>query len=173
MSSAEHMPVLDLDVLEHLVGEAELLRELVHDVVVVPQLEGRLDDLLAPLQRTVRGGARTVHFERGAGRQEIGAVLAVADRRERRRMRIDDDEKLELVHAFDHFGDAGHGVAAVAHHEHAPERVALVDVVRPAGCTASNHRVEVIPGVSMFSFLERGLRPAFAGTSSNWPCSQL
>ena len=49
--------VLDLDVLEHLVGEAELAGKQVHHVVVVLALEDRLDDLLAPLQRAVGGGA--------------------------------------------------------------------------------------------------------------------
>ena len=42
--------VLDLDVLEHLVGKAELLGEEIHDLVVVLRLEGWFDDLLAPLQ---------------------------------------------------------------------------------------------------------------------------
>ncbi|GJE46365.1 hypothetical protein AEGHOMDF_5568 [Methylobacterium soli] len=38
--------------------------------------------------------------------------------------------------------------------------------------TASNQRVEVIPGASMFSLRERALRPAWAGTSSKRDCSQ-
>ena len=50
--------VLDLDVLEHPVGEAELLGQQIHDLVVVLGLEDRLDDLLAPLQRAVRRRAR-------------------------------------------------------------------------------------------------------------------
>jgi hypothetical protein len=33
--------------------------------------------------------------------------------------------------------------------------------------TPSNHRVEVMPGASMFSMRVRALRPPFAGTSSN------
>jgi hypothetical protein len=37
--------------------------------------------------------------------------------------------------------------------------------------TASNHRVDVIPGVSMFSLRVRALRPPLAGTSSNCACS--
>ena len=45
--------VLDLDVLEHQVGEAELLGEEIHHLVVVFGLEDRLDDLLAPLDRPV------------------------------------------------------------------------------------------------------------------------
>ena len=76
-----HRAVLDLDVLEHLVGKAELAGEHVHDVVVVLRLEDRLDDLLAPLQRAVGGGARAVHLEAGAGRQQVGAVLAPREHR--------------------------------------------------------------------------------------------
>ena len=49
--------VLDLDVLEHLVGEAQLLCEQVHDFVVVLRLEDRLHDLLTPLDGAVRRGA--------------------------------------------------------------------------------------------------------------------
>src|SRR6266404_78756 len=52
-----HRAVLDLDVLEHPVGEAELAGKQVHYVVVVLALEDWLDDLLAPLQRAVRSGA--------------------------------------------------------------------------------------------------------------------
>ncbi len=52
-----HRSILDLDVLEHAIGKAELAGEQVHDVVVVLALEHRRDDLLAPLQRAVGGGA--------------------------------------------------------------------------------------------------------------------
>jgi hypothetical protein len=52
--------VLDLDVLEHLLGVAELFGEEVHHLVVVFRLEDRLDDLFAPLDRPVRGRARAV-----------------------------------------------------------------------------------------------------------------
>src|SRR3546814_738904 len=48
-----HGPVaFDLHVLEHQVGETELLRQQINDLVVVLHLEARLDDLLAPLQRS-------------------------------------------------------------------------------------------------------------------------
>ena len=56
-SSGSGTIVLDLDVLEHLVGEAELLGQQIHDLDIVLRLEDRLDDLLAPLQRAV-GGVR-------------------------------------------------------------------------------------------------------------------
>jgi hypothetical protein len=45
--------VLDLDVLEHQVGKTKLLGEEIHHLVVVLGLEDRLDDLLAPLDRSV------------------------------------------------------------------------------------------------------------------------
>jgi len=48
-----HRAVVDFDVLEHPVGEAELAGEHVHHVVVVLRFEGRRHDLLAPLQRPV------------------------------------------------------------------------------------------------------------------------
>jgi hypothetical protein len=47
---SRYSAVLHLDVLEHLIGEAEFLREHVHHVVVILRFEDRLDDLLAPLQ---------------------------------------------------------------------------------------------------------------------------
>src|SRR6185437_3227625 len=63
--------VLDLDVLEHLISEAELLRYLVYDLEIVLAFEHRLDDLLAPLQRPVRGNPRTLAFELRGNRQEV------------------------------------------------------------------------------------------------------
>src|SRR5258708_33930640 len=70
--------VVDLDVLEQLLREAELTSKQVHGVVVVLALEHRFYDLLAPLQRAIGGAARSVHLETGAGGQEVGAVLATA-----------------------------------------------------------------------------------------------
>ena len=69
--------VLDLDVLEHLVGEAELLGEEIHHLVVVLRLEDRLDDLLAPLDRAVGRRARAVGLVAGRDRQQVGVVLAL------------------------------------------------------------------------------------------------
>ncbi len=122
--------VFHLDVLEHLVGEAELLRQAIDDLVVVLRFEDRLDDLLAPLQRTVRGGARTRRFELRAGRQQVGAVLAVRDRGEGGRMRVGDDQQLERLQPLHHFGHARDGVAAMAHDDDALDDVALIDIVR-------------------------------------------
>src|SRR2546430_7443144 len=87
--------VLDLDVLEHKIGKAELFGEEIHNLVVVLRLEDRLDDLLAPLEGAIRCGARTVGLVAGRDREQIGAVLAV--RRERcpsGRMRIANDKQL-------------------------------------------------------------------------------
>ena len=55
--------VVDLDVLEHLLLEAELLGEQIHDLVIGLGLEERPEDLLAPLQRAVRRGERAVRLE--------------------------------------------------------------------------------------------------------------
>ena len=133
--------VLDLDVLEHLVGEAELLGEEIHHLVVVLGLEDRLDDLLAPLDRAVGRRARAGGLVAGRDRQQIRAVLAL--RRQRRpggRMRIADHEQFERLDALLRLRHAGHGVAAVTHDEHRLDVVLLLDVllvverrVEPAG----------------------------------------
>ena len=121
--------VLDLDVLEHLVGEAELLRQEIHDLVVVLRFEDRLDDLLAPLQRAVRRRARARRLELRADRQQIGVVLALAEHGPGGRMRIGDHQQVELLDALGGFRHAGDGVAAVAQHDHRLEVVLLGDLV--------------------------------------------
>src|SRR3979411_1721152 len=78
---SRYRAVLHLDVLEHLIGEAELLREHVHHVVIILRLEDRLYDLLAPLERAVGCRAGAVHLKAGAGRQKIGAILAFREPR--------------------------------------------------------------------------------------------
>ena len=60
---------VDLDVLEHLVFEAELLGEQVDHLAVVLRFEDRRHDLLAPLDRAVGGDAR-------AGRSRTGCRSA-------------------------------------------------------------------------------------------------
>ena len=55
--------------------------------------------------------------------------LRCIERREGRRMRIGDDQQLEVVHSLHGFRDARHGVAAVAHDDHALEDRPLVDLV--------------------------------------------
>ncbi len=124
-----HDAVLDLDVLEHAVGKAELLRQHVHDVVVVLRFEDRLDDLLAPLDRAVRSGARAVALELGADRQEISAVLALAEHRPSGGMRVGNDQQLKCFDAFCGFRHAGHGVAAVPEDHHGLQIVFLLDLI--------------------------------------------
>ena len=144
--------VLDLDVLEHLVGEAELLRHQIDDLEVVLRFEDRLDDLLAPLQRAVRGDARALALELRGNRENVDAVLAPGLHRERGpggRMRVGDDQQFERLQALQGFGNAGDAVAGVSLHEH---RLAHCPSARPdpsAAITASNQRVSGMPGVSM------------------------
>ena len=66
--------LLAIPLAQQLVGEAPLLREAQHDRVVGPRLEQGLDDLLAPLQRTVGRRARSPSF-RTACRREAGRRL--------------------------------------------------------------------------------------------------
>ncbi|EWH03777.1 hypothetical protein Q427_01370 [Halomonas sp. BC04] len=54
---------VDLDMAGELVGEAELLGEQVHDLMVGTGFEQRLDDLVTPLQRAVGGGDAAVCLE--------------------------------------------------------------------------------------------------------------
>ena len=113
-----HRAVLDLDILEHAVGETELLREHVHHVVVVLRLEDRRNDLLAPLDRPVRRRTRAVHLEAGAGRQQVGAVLAVREHRPGGRIGIAHDEELELLDPAGGLRHPRDRVAAMPHDEH-------------------------------------------------------
>ena len=123
------MVVLDLDVLEHLVGKTEFLGKAVDDLEIVFRLEDRLDHLFAPLDRAVRCRARTRGFELRADRQQIGAVLALAVNGKRGRMRITHHQQFEPLDTLRHFGHTRHGIAAMAHHEHGFDIVALVDII--------------------------------------------
>src|SRR5215471_20908960 len=87
--------VLDLDVLEHTVGKAELLGKEIHRLVVALRLEDRLYDLLAPLKRAIRRSARAAAFELRADRQEIGVVFALTEHRPGGRMRIGYHQQIE------------------------------------------------------------------------------
>src|SRR4029453_18551921 len=69
--------ILDFDVLEHLVSEAELSGKHVHDIVVILALEDRFDDLLAPLQRAVGGGARSFPLKTGMAGKDMGVFFAL------------------------------------------------------------------------------------------------
>ena len=96
-----------LEIGDELLVEAELLRQLVHDHVVVARLEQRLDHLLAPLDRAVRCRHRAGALELRRRRQQVDGAIRVEvagsarhrrHRRRCRRIRIDDDEQVELVH---------------------------------------------------------------------------
>src|SRR5260370_30767237 len=119
MSSAETWPFSTLMFLEQLLSEAQLARQQVHDVVIVLALEDRFDELLAPLQRAVRGGARSVHFEAGTCRQDMRAVLALRQQPPGGRIGNADDQEIALLDPFDRLRHARNRVAALPHDEHA------------------------------------------------------
>ena len=104
---------------DELVGEAELLRELVHDHVVGARLEQRLDHLLAPLQRAVGRRHRALGLELRRDRQQVGAVLAHLGehRRARRRIRVEHHHQVELLHRLHHLEAARLRVRRVAPEE--------------------------------------------------------
>ena len=122
----------DLDVLEHLVGEAELLGHQIKNLIVVLGLEAWRDDRLAPLQRAVGRNARAGSFELGAYRQQIHVVLAPGRHRKRGPgggMRIGDDQQIKLRQRFHRFRDARDAVAGVPLHEHGAHVVLLIDLI--------------------------------------------
>ncbi len=69
ISSTYRMSLLVSDVLAQLVSEAELLGHQIEDLVIIFRLENRLDDLIAPLQRPIRGRARAARLGRAGRRQ--------------------------------------------------------------------------------------------------------
>ena len=120
-----------LVVLGELLVEAELLGERDHQRVVGLRFEQRLDHLLAPLQRTVRrrDGAGSLELSRRG--QQVHAVLAHhrAHRGGRRRIRIDDDHEVELLHRLDHVLAARLAVGRMAPVHHRLHVRTLVDHV--------------------------------------------
>ncbi len=74
--------VLDLDILEHLVGEAELPCDQIHDLEIVLGLEDGRDDLLTPLHRAIRSHARALAFELRGDREKVEIILAAGFNRE-------------------------------------------------------------------------------------------
>ena len=131
---------VDRDVLEHLVGETELLGQEIDDLVVRLRFEQRLDDRFAPLQRAVGSGNGAVGLELRCRRQEIDAVGPVVHHRRHGREGIDDDKHVELAHRLLHVRQTGLRVRSVAPEHHGPQAIRLFDVllgferqVEPAG----------------------------------------
>ncbi len=123
---------------EELILETELSRESQHDRLVGARLEQRIDDLLAPLQRPVRRGARALGLELRRGRQQVHAAPGLllhafhGHRRHRgggRRIRIDDDHHVEHLHRLDHVQAAGLRVRRVAPVDHRADVGILIDVL--------------------------------------------
>jgi hypothetical protein len=83
-----------------------------HDLVIGSDLEQRVDDLVAPLERPVGRRHRAVGLELGRGRQQVDAVGAVMQHRRHGRERIDDDQQVELLHRLLHFRQTGLRVRA-------------------------------------------------------------
>lgn len=99
--------------------------------------------------------------------QQVRAVLAVRKRRKRGRMRIGDDEQVERLDAR----FCASGMRGIVLPPWPNTIIALMlsfwSTSSDFWSTASNQRVDGIPGVSMFCFAVRAGRPALAGTSSN------
>ena len=153
-----------LVVLEHLLAEAELHRQTIHRGKVVVGLKDRLDDLLAPLQRSVGGRARARGLQLRADRQQVGIVRALVQRREGRGVRIAHHQQVERVHAGARVLHARHGVAAVAEDHHRLDIVALVDLfgihrrgVEPAGRGDARHVHVLLSRACLASALGRHL----------------
>ena len=118
----------DLDVLEHLLVEAELLGEQVHDFLIGLGLEEGLEHLFAPLERAVRGGDGTDRLVLSRCRQHVGVVSAVVHDRRRSRVRVYDDEQFELVEGLLHVRAAGLRVRRVSPEEDRLQQIRLIDV---------------------------------------------
>ena len=112
--------------LEHLISKAELLGELVHDRLIGERLKERLNDLVTPLQRAVRRRHRPVGLELRRGRQQIDAILTIRQHRRVGRIRIDDNEKIELLHRLLHLDPAGLRIRRMTPEHHGPEIIRLV-----------------------------------------------
>ena len=92
------------DVLEHLLGKAELLGEAIDDFVIGTRLKQWLDHLLAPLEGAVGGGHRAIGLELRRSRQQIDAVSTVVHHRAHGRIGIDHHQGVELGHRLLHVG---------------------------------------------------------------------
>ena len=136
----QRLVAVHLDVLEHLVGESELPRELVEDGLIRQTLEDRVDDLVPPLEGAVRCGHRAVGLELGRRRQQVDAVAPVAHHRRVGGIGIDHHHRVELLHRDLHLRSAGLAVDGVAVEHHHADVVALTDVVLQHSVHPARHR---------------------------------
>jgi hypothetical protein len=83
-------------------------------------------------------------------------------------MRVGHHQQVQRIHAALRVLHPRHGVAAVAEDDHRLDVVLLVDLLG-VDRHASNQRVEVMPGTSMFCSGVRASRPPLAGTASKRP----
>ena len=125
----QRLVVLYLDVLEQLVGKAELLAQQIHDLVVDLGFEQGLNHLVAPLHGAVGGGNGTIGLELGGGRQQVDAVGAIVHHRSDGGIRVDNHHHVELLHRLLHFRAAGLGVDRMAPVEHGADVGALLDEI--------------------------------------------
>src|SRR5437879_12833080 len=96
------------------------------------RLEDVLDDLFAPLQRAVRGNARTFALELRGNRENVDAIFASRLHGQRGpggRMRVGYDEQLERLQAVEGFRNARDAVAGMSLHEPRPPIVFLRDLI--------------------------------------------
>ena len=107
-----------------------------HDHVVAAAFPQRLDDFLAPLNRTVRRRYRTGSFKLRRRRQQIHRAIRVKvfsfARHGRhgcscRRIRVNNNEQVQLVHCALHLQPAGLRVRRMAPEKHAAKVRILVD----------------------------------------------
>ena len=71
------LDLLHLVILGQLFGKAQFFSELMHDHVVTAAFPQRLDDLLAPLQRTVRRRDRAAGLKLSGRRQQINRTVRI------------------------------------------------------------------------------------------------
>ena len=118
---------------DELIAVAELLGKRQHECMVGLGFEHRLDDFFAPLQRAVRRGDRSRGLELGRRRQQVDAVLAHHGRHRRggRRIRIDDDQQIELFHRLDHFLATRLAVRRMTPENHRAQIRILIDELVP------------------------------------------
>ena len=130
------LDLLHLVVLDQLLVEAQLLRQLVHDHVVGTAFPQRLDDLLAPLQRAVGRRAGTAGFKLRGCRQQVHRAVGVqvfglaghgGHGSGGRWVGIYHHQQVQLVHGALHFEATGLRVGGMAPIEHAAQVAVLVD----------------------------------------------